>query len=326
MNRENLPDNEQTPVYNIKAVAHLVGLLPVTLRAWERRYGLPSPQRGDQGYRLYSEYDVRILRWLKGQTQTGMSIGRASDLLHELCMKGQDPAVPLIQHPEQSSQPASLQEQFIAALTNFDDTNSNQILRRAFSLYSVDQVLLEIIQPTLVSLGEAWHQGKLPIAVEHFATQFCLQNLMSMLASSAPPYHAGTMVAACAPGEMHQIGLLMLVVMLRWRGWDVKYLGQDLKLDQLSEALTPIRPRLLLFTATRQESAANLSALPAILRNFPPPAPQVVLGGQGFDLINDPAGLPGVLLKGTPTEVIQAIEKMMIQQEVLQLPYFNANI
>ena len=326
MNRENLPANDQAPVYNIKAVARLVGLLPVTLRAWERRYGLPSPQRGDQGYRLYSEYDVRILRWLKGQTDAGMSIGRASDLLHELCLKGQDPAVQLIQRPEQSSTPAALQEQFIASLTNFDDTASNHILRRAFSLYSVNQVLLEIVQPTLVSLGEAWHQGKLPIAVEHFATQFCLQNLMGMLASSAPPYHAGTMVAACAPGEMHQIGLLMLVVMLRWRGWDVKYLGQDLKLDHLSEALSPIRPRLLLFTATRQESAANLSSLSALLKNFPPPVPQVVLGGQGFDLTNSPANLPGVVLKGTPTEIIQAIEKIMSQQEVLQVPAFNASL
>jgi MerR family transcriptional regulator, light-induced transcriptional regulator len=326
MNRENLPANEQTPVYNIKAVARLVGLLPVTLRAWERRYGLPSPQRGDQGYRLYSEYDVRILRWLKGQTDAGMSIGRASDLLLELCMKGQDPAVQLTRRPEQSSTPAALQEQFIATLTNFDDTSSNHILRRAFSLYSIDQVLLEIIQPTLVALGEAWHQGKLPIAVEHFASQFCLQNLMSMLASSAPPYHAGTIVAACAPGEMHQIGLLMLVVMLRWRGWDVKFLGQDLKLDRLPEALAPIRPRLLLFTATRQESAANLSALPAILKNFPPPVPQVVLGGQGFDHINDSAVLPGALLRGTPTDVIQAIEKMMTQQEVLQGSYLNASI
>ena len=50
------------PVYNIKAVSRLLGLLPVTLRAWERRYGLPNPIRGDQGYRLYSEHDLCTLR------------------------------------------------------------------------------------------------------------------------------------------------------------------------------------------------------------------------------------------------------------------------
>ena len=61
---EKLIHNDQVPVYNIKAVSRLVGLLPVTLRAWERRYGLPAPSRGEQGYRLYSERDLHVLRWL----------------------------------------------------------------------------------------------------------------------------------------------------------------------------------------------------------------------------------------------------------------------
>jgi len=62
MNGDSSIPRDRIPVYNIKAVAQLLGILPVTLRAWERRYGMPSPSRGQQGYRLYSEYDVRILR------------------------------------------------------------------------------------------------------------------------------------------------------------------------------------------------------------------------------------------------------------------------
>ena len=73
---------EHLPIYNIKAVSRLVGLLPVTLRAWERRYGLPLPGRGGQGYRLYSEHDVRTLRWLKAQIENGLSIGRAVEYLN----------------------------------------------------------------------------------------------------------------------------------------------------------------------------------------------------------------------------------------------------
>ena len=81
------------PVYNIKAVSRLVGLLPVTLRAWERRYGLPLPQRGDQGYRLYSDYDLNTLRWIKIQLETGLSISRVVEYLNELRTSGKDPAV-----------------------------------------------------------------------------------------------------------------------------------------------------------------------------------------------------------------------------------------
>ena len=79
------------PVYNIKAVSQMTGLLPVTLRAWERRYGLPNPQRGEQGYRLYSEEDLRTLQWLKAQVDAGMSISRAVQYLNELRESGKKP-------------------------------------------------------------------------------------------------------------------------------------------------------------------------------------------------------------------------------------------
>ena len=79
------------PSYNIKAVAQMVGLLPVTLRAWERRYGLPSPSRGGQGYRLYSEHDLQTLRWLKQQLEAGMNIGQAAQRLHLLLEANKDP-------------------------------------------------------------------------------------------------------------------------------------------------------------------------------------------------------------------------------------------
>ncbi len=304
--------NHHLPVYNIKAVARLVGLLPVTLRAWERRYGMPTPSRGEQGYRLYSEYDLRVLRWLKKQIDAGMSIGRAVEYLAELRSTGRDPAFDVT--PPRLERPASLEglsKEFLEALIHFDEEEATEIIRRAFTLYSIDQVLIEIIQPTLVELGDAWHRGELPIAVEHYATQFCMQHLMSMLAASAAPTRPGVIVAACAPGELHQIGLLMLVVMLRWRGWDVKYFGQDLKLDRLEDALIPLNPRLLLFTATRMQAAEELLRLPDILNRFPEPHPLVVLGGQAFTEQHLPESVPAIYLNSSPTEVIETIERMM---------------
>lgn len=80
------------PHYNVKAVANLVGIAPVTLRAWERRYGLPTPLRGSQGYRLYSDHDVRTLLWLKARTAEGMSISRAAEQLLHMRSTGADPA------------------------------------------------------------------------------------------------------------------------------------------------------------------------------------------------------------------------------------------
>lgn len=312
----NTHTNSHLPVYNIKAVSHLLGLLPVTLRAWERRYGLPTPRRGQQGYRLYSEYDVRTLRWLKHQLDSGLSIGRAVQYLNELRQQGKDPAAALsIPHPANNASAEGLAQELTMHLMQMNEGKATETLRRAFALYPVDHVLIEIVQPTLIEIGESWHRGEIPIAIEHYATQFCMQHLMSMLHAAAPPAHGGLLVAACAPGEQHQIGILILVVMLRWRGWNVKYLGPDLQLERLEEALAPLRPRLLLFSATRPETAQNLTEISTLLKNFPPPAPLVVLGGQAFQTLELPDHVPAIYLNASPTEMIVTIENLMQSPE-----------
>lgn len=305
--------DNRLPVYNIKAVSRLLGLLPVTLRAWERRYGLPTPTRGDQGYRLYSEYDLSTLRWLKQQIDSGMSISRAVEYLNELRLSGRDPAEAPQPAPV-SERPTSivlLSEQLLTALLRFDEPGALEIMRRAFALYNIDEVMTEVVQPTLVKIGDAWHRGELPIATEHFATQFFMQSLLGMISASMPPVHRGKIVAACAPGEMHQIGLLILVVMLRWRGWDVKYLGPDLSLDRLEETLGLLRPRMVLFSATSQHAASRLEHLPEILNKLPPPLPVVVFGGQAFSSTRLPESFPAVTLQGPPSSIVRSIEKMM---------------
>ncbi len=82
-----LPHIEQysnTPVFNTKAVVLQTGVSAPTLRAWERRYALLSPERADNTYRLYSERDICLIRWLKDRVDAGISISRAVMLFRHL--------------------------------------------------------------------------------------------------------------------------------------------------------------------------------------------------------------------------------------------------
>lgn len=317
-NQNQYPHNKtDLPVYNIKAVSQLVGLLPVTIRAWERRYGLPAPQRGRQGYRLYSEYDLRTLRWLKAQIDSGMHISRAIEYLNELRQNGQDPALSpsahfpplsIVNTPELSN----LRNEFLEKILDFNEIQATEVLRRAFSLYSVDQVLTEVITPGLVEIGERWHKGELAIPSEHFATQFVMQHLMNMMVVTSQPTRSGKIFAACAPGEFHQIGILMLVVMLRWRGWDVRYFGPDLKLEGLEKTLYSIQPDLLMFTANNFENALHLLDLSRILEEMKGKKPLIILGGQAFQTKRLPESLPAIYLTGMrPSEIVSRIESLM---------------
>ena len=73
----------RSPVYNLSAVLRETGLKADILRAWERRYALPKPQRTAGGHRIYSEYDIRIVKWLKARQLEGLSISRAVELWKE---------------------------------------------------------------------------------------------------------------------------------------------------------------------------------------------------------------------------------------------------
>ncbi|HLL49709.1 MAG TPA: MerR family transcriptional regulator, partial [Thermomicrobiales bacterium] len=64
------------PVYNTRAVVLRTGVPADTFRAWERRYGIPSPVRTDGNQRLYSDRDVALIAWLRDQTRTGVTISQ----------------------------------------------------------------------------------------------------------------------------------------------------------------------------------------------------------------------------------------------------------
>lgn len=306
-----------SPKYNVKAVSTLVGILPVTLRAWERRYGIFTPQRGAQGYRLYSEYDLRTLRWIKAQMESGLSISRAAQHLADLRAQGNDPVLTLQREiaAEQTASPHNLIERSVNAWLVLDEESAAETIRLAFSLYPVEFVLLEIIRPALVELGERWHRGEIAVATEHFASQFCVRHLNSMLAAAGAPSRPGCIVAACAPGEHHEIGLLILVVMLRWRGYDVRYLGQNLKFDRLEEAIGHLQPRLLLITLTRAEVSDGLRSLPEVLARFAHPAPKVIIGGQAVRQWKEDRLPAAVYVDDSPTDTLKVIERLMLHEQ-----------
>jgi DNA-binding transcriptional MerR regulator len=72
------------PIFNTKAVVQQTGVPAPTLRAWERRYDILSPERANNDYRLYSERDIATIHWLKERVDEGMSISQAIALFRHM--------------------------------------------------------------------------------------------------------------------------------------------------------------------------------------------------------------------------------------------------
>src|SRR5689334_5603147 len=167
-----------SPVFNTKAVARETGVPADTFRAWERRYGMPRPQRTAGGHRLYSERDIAIIRWLRDRTDEGVNISHAVLLLTNSL---DAPAIGTLADNDEARAIGQLIDEIVQSLTSFDSTQADRILSEAFSIYPFEQVLLDLVQPAMVDIGERWHRGEINVAVEHFATQFVRRKLAGLL-------------------------------------------------------------------------------------------------------------------------------------------------
>lgn len=314
--------NDDTPTYNLKAVVRETGLKPDTLRAWERRYGIPEPQRTDGGHRLYSQNDINTLKWLLQRQDEGMSISRAVALCRSLQAEGRDP---FQEHPlasmEQVVSPfpvveigetvADMRQAWIKACLAFDERAAEVILTQAFSYYSPEVVCFEVLQKGLVEIGNRWYEGQVSVQQEHFASALAMRRLDTLLAATPPPTRPGRVIVGCPPGENHTFSPLLLTLLLRRRGWDVVYLGADVPTNRLRATIEHTKPELAVFSAQLLDSVASLLDVADDLQEANVP---LAFGGYVFGTIPQlRERVPGHFL-GNDLSIVPQVVEQLIQQ------------
>lgn len=337
---ENLPPNERavngnirlsdyatTPLYNIKAVVQATGISPSTLRAWERRYNMCRPQRSESGYRLYSDRDIATIRWLKAQVDAGMAISQAVAWLETLNADNGAAGQAVLPNaaalePRQAAAPRmeargfdALRADLADALLHFDEAAAEQVMAEAFAMYSVEQVGEEVVTPVLVEIGERWHRRELSVTREHFATNYLLHRLTTLLRAVPNLDHGPLIWVGCAPGELHEGGAVLLAIYLRRAGYLVHYLGQNLPVDDFAAEVQRRQPAMVLFSASTPEGVAGLQEMAARVAAIEPPRPVVGYGGRVFILrpeLRD--GMGGIYLGDSAQDAANAVRDLLHQR------------
>ncbi len=292
------------PKYNIKAVCLQTGIRPVTLRAWERRYKLLNPHRTRSNYRLYSERDLAILRWLKNRVDSGLPISTVATELAEMRRLGDWPEpIPLLSVAppviREGAAPSHYADRLFKALTAHSEPEANAIFTELYALYDISTVCTDVILPCLISIGDAWQRGQIRITTEHFASNYLRGRVMTLYQAQPMVRNAARILVGCAPNELHDIGSLILALFLRREGYRVEFLGQDVHVDDLLEYARLERPALICLSATLELSARELQRVHAGLVNMRP-RPKFGFGGPIFNL--KPAlrdSTPGIYLGDT---------------------------
>lgn len=298
------------PLYNIKVVVQKTGIPADTVRAWERRYGVPQPRRTETGRRLYSEHDITAIRWLRERTAQGMTISQAIRQLRSLS----DAAFAQTTVPEERGprDPSALAAALLTALLAFDEGAANLAVGEAFALYRIEAVCLRIFSPVLVEIGERWQRTEATVAQEHFASHFIQRRLTALLQAYTPASGRGRIVTACAPDELHELGILMLSVFLVRRAWQVIYLGANVPIADLVQTAVRLQPALLCLSATNSRTAHTLVAAIGAINQLPAPRPLVAFGGGPFN--GDEAlraAVPGSFLGNDAAEGAAQIEQLL---------------
>ncbi len=316
--------NEDIPTYNLKAVVRETGLKPDTLRAWERRYGVPDPDRTGGGHRLYSQRDINTLKWLLARQREGMSISRAVSLWRNLKEEGRDPfqIYPLAAHHTPPAAPPAielgntiveLRRAWIEAALRFDERQGELILNQAFSYYSPEVVCFELLQRALSEIGAGWYQGAISVQQEHFASALALRRLDSLLAATPAPTQSGRIIVGCPPGEFHTFSPLLVTFLLRRRGWDVVYLGADVPNNRLHATIEATRADLVVFSVQLLDTAASLVDVAQSLADAGVP---LAFGGYIFTATPGLADrIPGHYLGDVLSQVPNVIEQLALNPQ-----------
>jgi methylmalonyl-CoA mutase cobalamin-binding subunit len=270
------------PLLSIAAVERETGLGKDTLRAWERRYGFPVPQRDATGVRGYPRALVDRLVLIRRALLAGQRPGRllalpAAQLDAVLAEVTAAPAPSAIA-PGPSALDAG---QGIAALRAGGAEGLRHWLTLGLARTGLASFVVDGVAPLTVAVGEAWVAGRIAVYEEHLYSEA----VQSVLRSALVPFQANLelrtprLLLTTVPGEAHGLGLLMAEALLTLEACRCLSLGTQTPLPDIVAAAQAHRVDVVALSFSESLPAAQALAALTELRARLPARVQVWAGG-----------------------------------------------
>lgn len=294
---ESLPDlfsrEASDELLPIREVVRLTGVNPVTLRAWERRYGLIQPVRTEGGHRLYSQGDVDTIRSIMSWTERGVAVSKVGSLLARSKPAhsgnrsvGADsrrgpPGGELLSGVSTTGEWGEWQASIGEALSTFDEPRLEQLYGQIFSTYPMSQVFEEVLLPVW---REHRHQsgfGQLSqwLFYDAFLRARVLQRLQLTRHTAD-----GCVLFAAVPEDCPELELLVAGLLLGAENGAVRVLAAGQPLNELPLLCQSIQPQALVLFAPVPPTSAVLRQLNKLALAIDCP---LALAGVGAELAQE---------------------------------------
>lgn len=220
--------------FSIKDLENLTGIKAHTIRIWEKRYNLLSPNRSDTNIRNYSLLSFQKLLNISFLNNNGFKISKIAELDEE--------QIPI--KVREIASRRKVEDHAINALKmamiNFDQvlfysTYNNLLENKTFS-----EIFYSVFLPLLNEIGLLWQTNTITPAHEHFLTVHMKQKILlntERLQLLEPKPVSKTFVLYLPDNEIHDIGLLFINYQLRGKGYHTIFLGESVPMESLTDLL-----------------------------------------------------------------------------------------
>jgi DNA-binding transcriptional MerR regulator len=257
----------------IRTVSMLTGVNAVTLRAWERRYGLITPQRTPKGHRLFTQQDVERINRIVEFLNQGISVSHVKPLLDRAPGDAITPST-----TGNGDLWKNYQDRMLGAIEVFDEPALDNTYNDALSLYPIDVVNQRLTTPLLCLLGERWKKRETGVAEEHFFSVYLRNKLGTRIHHMNQRSNGPLLLLACLPGELHEIGLLFFALAAVNAGYRVLILGANTPLQQIPAVLAKKACAGVILSSSSKPARGVLGTeLPELTSRVEPP---VFVGGK----------------------------------------------
>ena len=308
-------------MYTIKHAAERTGVSEATLRAWERRYALVSPERTEGGYRVYSEDDLRRIRDVVDLVEQGSTPSLAARQVREAgpaetgeggsrpgpTTAGAHPfAAPRSSRPQRQDEATA---RLVAAATEIDPVAVGAVLDEQLSVSSFEQVVDGWLMPALVEVGRGWASGRMSVAGEHLVAHAVHRRIAAAFDAARVGGGASSVVVGLPAGVHHELGLFAFSVALRRAGVNVIHLGPDVPLEAWRAALDVHGARAAVTAAPMGEDVAAARAVVRGLRRSHSSLTLVVGGAHQDAVTGTRVTRPGHLIGAGAASVAESLSR-----------------
>lgn len=277
---------KQEELFPIREVSRLTGVNPVTLRAWERRYGLIQPTRTDSGHRLYSQADIDAVRSILAWIERGVAVSKVGSILAKSA-SSRSVATPAY-NDVVSDDWSQWQDQLRSALQNFDESRLERVYGQVFSCYPLQVVFQSIFMPVwqelLLRQDEVGQRGEW-LMLDGFLRGRCWQRLQLRRDDSRE-----RVLLVALPGHCRELELLVAALLLGNQDIDVAVMGPGVPMADLALVCERMQPQALVVFSNQPPGDEFPRQLARLALGLECP---VLLAGDSADLAEESlAGSP----------------------------------